>query len=212
MRSKALLIITVLALLLAACGGGETESEEEPVAAVEEVADEAEEVVEEAEEVAEEAPEEPEPKPEPEPEPGLEAALAAAGTYTGTWTNTTFTTSGAATLTLTVGEDGAVTMEWDLGGGVFGGGDPDGENQALNVGDLEGGITITSALFGEMLVASSGEFGTLTMDAEDVPAGGIQAFRATATFGDDGTITGTYVVEWEDGGDPAVGVFEMARG
>lgn len=146
------------------------------------------------------------------PDPSIEAALAAAGTYTGSWTNTTFGSTGDAGMTMTVSEAGDVTMEWDLGGGVFGVGDPDGENQTLNVADMVGGRTVTTALFGDMGVTVSADFVTITLDAENVPTSGIQAFRATATWSDDGTIAGIYVVEFDGGGAPAEGTFEMTRG
>ena len=211
MRTKTLIVFTLLALLVSACGGSGDEVADEPAAeepaAEEPTGDEP---------VEKEAASEPDPEPDLEPEAevddDLEAAMGAAGTYTGTWTNTTFGSSGQATLTLTVTEDGGVTMEWDLGGGVFGAGDPDGESQAINIADLEAGAMITTDLFGDVLFSAADEFRTHTMDAKDVPAAGIQAFRAIATFGEDGTITGTYVVEWEDGGAPAEGIFELARG
>ena len=146
------------------------------------------------------------------PDPLLTAALAAGGVYSGSWTNTTFGSTGDAGLTMTVTEDGDVSMVWDLGGFVFGASDPDGETQVLNVSRLAGGTTLATGLFGDLDIGVSEDFGTLTLDAENVPTAGIQAFRATLTWSDDGTITGTYVVEFDGGGTPAEGTFEMTRG
>ena len=149
--------------------------------------------------------------PEPEPDPLLEGALAAAGSYAGSWTNTTFGSTGDAGLTMTVTDEGDVSMEWDLGGFVFGATDPDGETHTLNVSQLAGGTTLSTGLFGDVEVSVSEDFATITFDADNVPTPGIQAFSATATWSDDGTITGTYVVEFDGGGEPAVGTFEMTR-
>jgi hypothetical protein len=136
-------------------------------------------------------------------DPLLDAALAAAGVYTGTRTNTTFDSEGDAGLTMTVSDSGDVSLEWDLGGFVFGAADPDGETTALNVADLAGGRVITSALSGDIEIVVSNDFTQLTMDAEDVPAPGIQTFRATAQWAPDGSTSGTYVVEFEGNEAPA---------
>jgi len=70
---------------------------------------------------------------------------------------------------------------------------------------LAGGTTLATGLFGVLDIGVSEDSGTLTLDAENVPTAGIQAFRATLTWSDDGTITGTYVVESDGGGAPAEG-------
>ena len=215
MRTKTITLIGALALIVYACGSSDTTTTTKRAAPETEatVATEAAETTEAP--ASTEAPattaEETTTTVE-DVDVALEAAMAAAGTYAGTWTNTTFGSTGAASMTMTVTEAGDVSMDWDLGGGVFGFGDPDGENQGLNVADLADGEMVSTTLFGDMQVTVSTDFTRLTLDAEDVPAAGIQAFRALATWSADGSITGTYEVEFEGGGDPAVGTFELTRG
>ncbi len=144
-------------------------------------------------------------------DPALEAALAGAGTYVGTWSNTTFGSEGPASMTFAVAEDGTVSIDWDLGGFVFGLDDPDAESQTLNVADITDGLTFTTALLGEVTVSVNEDFTSMTTEAPDVPAARIEAFRAIATWNDDGSISGTYEVTFEDGGDPAEGVFELTK-
>jgi hypothetical protein len=137
-----------------------------------------------------------------------------AGTYTGQWNNTTFGSSGSIDWSLTIDEAaGAVVLTSDLGGGVFGGGDPDSEEFVIPLADLLasfGEVTITSPVFGELHV-TAGADGTIEAHSDDVPGNRIATFTVTGTFSADGGGDFDYVVEFEGGGAPAEGTVTFTR-
>ena len=137
------------------------------------------------------------------------AVRALVRTWSGSWDNTTFGSTGPVDLTITA--DGTVIeVTSDLGGFVFGQGDPDPESYKFDLATLAGSA-------GEPVMMDSEVFGTLTMtatsattieiEALSVPAPGIATFRASTTV-QAGVISGTYDIEF-DSGDAAAGTFEI---
>ncbi len=96
------------------------------------------------------------------------AASELAGTYSGEWTNTTFGSSGDVDLSLTV-DAATATAEFtlDLGGSVFGGGDPDPVVAQIDLSS-DGPYAGTSDLFDDYTVDIDG--GVLTFTAPDISA------------------------------------------
>ncbi len=132
-----------------------------------------------------------------------------AGTYSGTWTNTTFGSSGPMEMVIAVdGEE--VVFDVDLGGSVFGQGDPDPESARISIDELLAGGTIESAVFGPLSMTIDAATGTMTMTAEAVPAGGIAAFESTVTPSGADSGEGTYLVTFDDG-TTAEGLVDYVR-
>ena len=137
------------------------------------------------------------------------AAIALAGTWSGSWNNTTFGSTGPVDLTITA--DGtSIRITSDLGGSVFGLGDPDPESYTLDLATLAGSIgepvTVSSEVFGTLTMTATSPT-TIELEALSVPAVGIATFRASATV-QPGVISGTYDIEFEGGGS-AAGTFEI---
>lgn len=142
-------------------------------------------------------------------DPRRAALEAGAGTYSGTWTNTTFGSSGPMEMVIAVdGEE--VVFDVDLGGSVFGQGDPDAESARISIDELLGGETIESAVFGPLSMTIDPATGTMTMTADAVPAGGIAAFESTVTPGGTESGAGTYLVTFDDG-TTAEGLVDYVR-
>jgi hypothetical protein len=103
---------------------------------------------------------------------------AAVGAWSGTWSNTTFASSGSAAMTVTQDSTAkTVTMTVDLGGNVFGMGDP-----AAQV--IDASYTNTQATAS----TSTALFGAITMSVG--PTGAISGTAHPASF-DHLTFTGT---------------------
>jgi hypothetical protein len=138
---------------------------------------------------------------------------AYAGTYTGEWTNTTFGSTGSIEWGMTIDEGaGALVLDVDLGGNVFGAADPEPEQFTLPFADLAasmGETTIESDTFGT-LQATVGEDGTIEVRGDDVPGDRIASIVVTGSFTPDGGDL-DYVIEFEGGGDPAEGTVTFAK-
>ena len=132
-----------------------------------------------------------------------------AGTYSGTWTNTTFGSSGPMEMVIAV-EGEEVVFDVDLGGSVFGQGDPDPESARISIDDLLAGGTIDSTVFGPLSMTIDAATGTMTMAADAVPAGGIAAFESTVTPSGADSGEGTYLVTFDDG-STAEGLVDYVR-
>ena len=138
------------------------------------------------------------------------AVRALVGTWSGSWNNTTFGSTGPFDLTIT--PDGTnIDITSDLGGFVFGQGDPDPESYSFDLATLAGSVgqavSVDSETFGPLsitLVSAA----TIEIEALSVPAPGIATLRASATV-QPGLISGTYDIEF-DGGDTAAGTFEIS--
>ncbi|MFQ5554151.1 MAG: hypothetical protein ACE5GC_02115 [Acidimicrobiia bacterium] len=129
------------------------------------------------------------------------------GAWTGTWSNTTFGSSGSADFDLEIVEDGVI-VSMDLGGGVFGQGDPAPEEWGFDAFDLlTGGGGLETSVFGDVSFELSAD--GITIIADDVPAAGIARFEATGSLTDAPALVGTYIVTF-DAGDTAEGTFEIA--
>lgn len=105
------------------------------------------------------------------------------GAWSGDWENTTFSSTGAASLTLDVDTEAAtVDASLDLDGNVFGGLDPDPLefDGTYDEGGME--ITATTVLFGDF---------TLTISADGDVSGGGTPEASTSVWGlsFDGTAT-----------------------
>ncbi len=131
-----------------------------------------------------------------------------AGAHSGQWNNTTFGSSGSITLTITIdvpSQTGTLTM--DLGGGVFGGGDPPPETFTGPL-TASGGFadTSTSPLFGERTVTVTSD-GTISLRAYNVPSAFIAYLTLDGFFTPQGGFTGAYEVGAPAGGVLAVGTW-----
>lgn len=142
-------------------------------------------------------------------DPRRVALEAGAGTYSGTWTNTTFGSSGPMEMVIGV-EGEEVVFDVDLGGSVFGQGDPDAESARISIDELLAGGTVESAVFGPLSMTIDAATGTITMTADAVPAGGIAAFESTVTPGGTDSGSGTYLVTFDDGAT-AEGLVDYVR-
>lgn len=196
----------LVALVLAACGGGDgdddaggeaTEPTEMMTSEPETTEPASEETTEPASEAASEA------------TGGGEAAAALAGSYSGNWTNTTFGSTGDASFDVTVdGAAGTFEVTVDLGGGVFGEGDPDpftfGGSFTADGTEVSG----SSDVLGDFTFTMDAD-GNFSIDAPDVPSDRIETFTASGTASAGG-ITGTYMVTFPDGGGTAEGTFEVS--
>ena len=122
------------------------------------------------------------------------------GDYTGEWENTTFTSNGPIDAEISVDADTAtLTLTVDLGGYVFGAGDPPAETFGFN---LTAGppLTGTSVVVGDFIldVTMAGSF-ELIADAVPDPTGRVTTITVRGTVGFDGSVEGDYVVGFSDG-------------
>ena len=98
------------------------------------------------------------------------------GEWTGTWTNTTHNTSGPASFVVVRSGDSAITLTVDLGGNVFGAGDPVAESFVLSLGVGSATLTTQStATFGQLSGRLEAD-GTVTANAVGVTVGNVRAF------------------------------------
>ncbi|HSG79984.1 MAG TPA: hypothetical protein VLD62_10425, partial [Acidimicrobiia bacterium] len=139
----------------------------------------------------------------------ISTAAALAGTWEGEWRNTTFGSDGPIDAEVTVNVEAAFAlMTVDLGGFVFGADDPE-------PATIEFDLVVPSpyetrfGVFGrvETDIAADGSF---TMVAADVPGDRIASMvvegQITPT-----SLTATYTIEFEGGGDPALGEVEVTK-
>ena len=136
------------------------------------------------------------------------AAQGYAGTYAGEWTNTTFGSSGAVEVVFGVAAATATaSLSLDLGGSVFGGGDPD---PVVVDFDLTAGgpYAGTSDLFGDFTVEVDAD-GHLVMTAPAVPGLGGMTMVTEGDFTADG-FAATYLITNPAGSTFAEGTMEAA--
>jgi hypothetical protein len=133
-----------------------------------------------------------------------EAMIGFTGTFSGEWHNTTFDSRGPITASIAFDAMAmAVILEVDLGGFVFGASDPDPEELAIQVADLdlgEGGAitaTVTSATFGDLEIGFAGD--VISVEGADVPGDRIATIAVTGNMTADGADL-QYVLEFEGGG------------
>jgi hypothetical protein len=139
----------------------------------------------------------------------IAAAAALAGTWEGEWRNLTFGSDGPIEAEVTVNEEAAFAlMTVDLGGFVFGADDP--EPVTIEF-DLVGPTPYETrfGVFGRVTtdIAADGSF---TMTAPDVPGDRIASMAVEGQIAPTG-FTATYTIEFEGGGDPALGEVEVAK-
>jgi hypothetical protein len=135
-------------------------------------------------------------------------ALIYAGEWEGTWDNTTFGSSGPPTMAVTVDADArTAALTIDLGGSVFGAGDP---GPFEVVVDLTAALpySVATPLLGEVTFAIN-NVGHFTMDAPDVPAAGIASLEIRGIADPAGIDLG-YTVAFEGGGE-AEGIASLRR-
>ena len=140
--------------------------------------------------------------------PFLAVITGLAGEWSGSWTNTTFGSTGPTSAIMEVLDDGTIAVTIDLGGFVFGQGDPAEEMWIFNLADLTQPVTVQSETFGEVTAILSLEGARIT--AGDVPAAGIASFQFDASFEPGPSIVGVYIVGFDDG-SIAEGTTEMQR-
>lgn len=98
------------------------------------------------------------------------------GEWIGTWTNTTNNTSGPASFVVVRSGDSAITLTVDLGGNVFGAGDPVAESFVLSLGASSATLTTQStATYGQLSGRLEGD-GTVTANAVGVTVGNVRSF------------------------------------
>jgi hypothetical protein len=140
--------------------------------------------------------------------PRIALALIFAGEWEGEWANTTYGSTGPIALTIAVdAEARTAALNIDLGGSVFGAGDP-------APFDFVADLTAASPFTAETPLLGEAEFdveasGAFTLEAGDVPAAGITSFRAVGRATSAG-ITLEYTVGFDDGGE-AVGTADLRR-
>jgi hypothetical protein len=140
--------------------------------------------------------------------PRIALALVFAGEWEGDWDNTTYGSTGPATLTVAVDPEArTATLIIDLGGSVFGEGDPE---PFEFVADLTAASPFVAAtpLLGDVTfeVDAVGHF---TLTALDVPGAGIASFEARGIADPEGIDLG-YTVTFEAGGG-AEGIASLRR-
>lgn len=122
------------------------------------------------------------------------------GSYSGTWTNTTFSSTGAASVTITdSGGDPMVAV--DLDGNVFGGADPASESFTgmANLNDATLAST-TSPVYGDVVSTLNGN-GTITITGTNIP-GGVDTFTLVGTIVN-GQIQANVTITFDAGGSAA---------
>jgi len=147
--------------------------------------------------------------PEPAAAPGYDAVSAYAGAWSGEWVNETFGSSGSAEAEVTVNEDGTLSVTVDLGGSVFGMGDP-------NPITFQGSYDEDSARVG---VEAHPMFGTfelsvvddsLAVKAENIPVEQISGMEVTGSL-TPGELDADYVIHFPDG-SAAQGTLNLSHG
>jgi len=143
------------------------------------------------------------------PSPELLAASGfLAGDWTGMWTNTTYGSTGPIDVGVEVNTDaGFLIATVDLGGSVFGLGDPDPEIVEIDF-FVDRPWPLSSALLGEFTFDIAND-GSVRLEAPDVPGDGIASMTIEGRLGATG-VSGTYRIEFEGGGG-ADGTFEVTK-
>jgi hypothetical protein len=137
------------------------------------------------------------------------AAQAYAGSYSGEWNNTTFGSSGSVEVVFTVDAAAATaSLVLDLGGSVFGSGDPDPVEVEFDL-TADGPYAGTSDLFGDFTVAVDGD-GHLVMTAPSVPGLTGMKMVTEGDFTADG-FAATYVITHPAGSTFAEGTMTAQR-
>ena len=138
----------------------------------------------------------------------LSLATIFAGEWTGSWENATYGTTGpiAAAVAVDTGSLAAI-LTVDLGGAVFGAGDPAPFEVTIDL-TAAPPYAATTAVLGELSLVVEVD-GAFTLEAPDVPAAGIASFRASGRATSAG-ITLDYTVGFEDGGE-ATGTADLGR-
>ncbi len=128
-------------------------------------------------------------------------ATILAGEWTGEWRNTTYGSTGEVLVDVRV--DGAArtaTITIDLGGAVFGGGDPEPFEVTVDLSAAPP-YAASTALLGEITLSMT-DTGAFTLAAADVPAEGIATLSATGTAGSE-RVDLEYSVGFDDGSTAA---------
>jgi hypothetical protein len=136
------------------------------------------------------------------------------GTYRGSWTNITAGSSGPATMEIALDRSlGALVIRLDLGGNVFGGGNPAPEVITAPI-SLGTGLSFTSRTFGKTTVSVdfTGASPVITVSAPNVPSDQVRSFTATAAIADPSTIRLGYKVTFRTGFPDAKGTATLTRG
>jgi len=131
-----------------------------------------------------------------------------AGEWTGSWENATYGTTGPLAAALAVNAEGlSATLTLDLGGEVFGGGDPAPFEMTIDLAAAPPYAAFSPVLGSLSLIM--GVDGAFTLEALDVPAAEVSSFRASGRATSAG-ITLDYTVGLEDGGE-AAGTADLGR-
>lgn len=138
----------------------------------------------------------------------LNLATIFAGEWVGSWENATYGTTGPLAAALAVdAEDLSATLTLDLGGEVFGGGDPAPFEMTIDLAAAPP-YTAFSPVLGSLSLIM-GVDGAFTLETLDVPAAGVASFRASGRATSAG-ITLDYTVGLEDG-SAAAGTAGLGR-
>ncbi|MFH1330439.1 MAG: hypothetical protein ABIJ48_07310 [Actinomycetota bacterium] len=130
--------------------------------------------------------------------PRVALALIFAGEWEGEWVNTTYGSTGRVALAIAVDTEArTATLTIDLGGSVFGAGDPAAFDFVADLAAASPFIA-TTPLLGEATLEVE-PTGAFTLEARDVPEAGIESFRVAGTATSAG-IALAYTVGLEDGG------------
>lgn len=148
--------------------------------------------------------------PEDDPQAEREAeARRYEGEWSGMWTNKTFGSTGSASASVTVGDDGeTMTIVLDLGGGVFGASDPPPENIRITL-DGSGSTSGSSDSFGPYEASWDVDAGTISITLGDVPGDRITTVSGSGTFSDS-TFTVDFTINFSDGSS-AESTLELAK-
>ncbi len=105
------------------------------------------------------------------------------GTWTGTWTNTTFSSTGAAAVTVTKATRAAgdLNFAFDLDGNVFGGSNPASEAFEATVAATAATLTAkTSSVYGDVTGTLNGD-GAISGSGTNV-TGQVKSYTVTGTW------------------------------
>lgn len=128
-------------------------------------------------------------------------ATLLAGEWVGEWRNTTYGSTGELEVDVRVDRTAyTAIVTIDLGGAVFGGGDPDPLEFTVDLSAAPP-YAASTALLGEITFGMT-DTGSFTLDSADVPAAGISTFWVIGTAGSE-RVDLEYSVSFEDGSEAA---------
>lgn len=104
------------------------------------------------------------------------------GSWAGTWNNSTFSSSGTVTANVTINSNNLV-MVVDLGGNVFGGGDPASETFTVTFGGTSARLEATNSSTYGVVTGELSANGDFEITGTNVPGGNVTGFQVNGNWG-----------------------------